>query len=160
MTGGMTILALVLAVVALAGLFVNRIPAVLIAYCALCVAKFDGAEYLTWSRVWFWFAITALVLGIRFIQGNPYGQFRTGRYYVGAATICGVAVGYACMPAIAAIIVGGAVGAFLGTIAYMSTPRSPHYAVGTPDFLRFLSALGLPAVITCSMAAIVGATLL
>lgn len=156
----MIILAFVLAVAALAGLFLNRIPAVLLAFCALSVAKFAGADYLTWTRLWFWFAITTLVLGIRLIQGNPYAPLRVGRIYVGAASICGTAVGYACQPAVAAIILGSAVGAFLGAVAYMSTPRSPHYAVGSPDFMRFVAALGLPAVATCSMAAIVGATLL
>lgn len=152
--------AIVLAVIGVAGLFVNRIPAVLFAFVALIVAKFAGAEYLTLNRMWFWFAVTALVLGIRFIQGNPFAPLRTGRLYVGAAAVCGTAVGYACQPAAAAIILGSAVGAFLGAVAYMSTPRSPHYPVGSPDFLRFVSALGLPAVATCSMAAIVGATLL
>lgn len=160
MTTVLIILAIALAVIGVVGLFFDRIPAVLFAFLALSVAKFAGATYLTWSRVLFWLVITALVLGIRFIQGQPYGSLRAGRYYVAGATICGVAVGYACAPAVAAIILGGVTGAFLGSIAYMSTPRSPRHALGSPDFLRFLSAIGLPAVVTCSMAAIVGATLL
>lgn len=161
MTTVLIILALVLAVIGVVGLFFEKVPAVLFACLALLAAKFSGAVYLTWSRIWFWIAVTALVLGIRFIQGAlPYDGMRAGRYYVAGATVCGVAVGYACAPAVAAIILGGVAGAFLGAVAYMSTPRSPRYAVGTPHFLRFLAALGLPAVVTCSMAAIVGATLL
>ena len=66
----------------------------------------------------------------------------------------GAFLGAVVAPTQSAIIAGSALGSFLGALAYMRTPSSPHVPVGSRVFVEYLAAKSLPAIIACSMVAI------
>lgn len=149
------ILSLVLAAVAVGACFFPRIPAVIPAWLSLLVMYFAGAPYCGSQVLVFWSVASLLVLMLRILQPKALTLTTNGNSYVVVATIAGTAVGYVCAPAAAAIIIGAAAGAFLGTVAYMSLPKGPHIPVASSEFIQYLCAKGLPAVVCCAMAAIV-----
>ncbi len=135
-------------------MFFPRIPAVIAAYAALLCAHFDGAIYVDGKVLIFWGVATAIVLGLRMLQPRALVFARQGHGYVALGTLAGVALGSAVSAVAATIILGGVTGAFLGALIYMSTPASPRLAVTSAPFMEYLSAKGLPCVVSCTMAAV------
>lgn len=154
------ILSLFLAGIAVGGSFVPRFPAALAAYAALSLAGFARAPYVTQNVLIFWGVATAIVLAMRIFQPKALTDTPHGHAYVAGATIAGTLVGFAITPSAATLILGAAIGAFLGTLAYMRTPAGPKFAIASSPFVQYLCAKGLPDVITCVMAAIVIASTL
>lgn len=146
--------------IALAGLtvgsiFIPRFPSSLCAFAALLILYFTGLSPLTSTAIVYWAIATAIVLGLDFLQPRVLTATRRGHAYVAAATLAGTLLGVVASPTTAAAIIGGAAGAFLGAMAYMRTPASPRYPVASSQFVQYLCAKGLPAVVACSMAAII-----
>lgn len=156
----LTILAVLLVLVALVWLFVKGRASVLPAYAGMLCAFFGSGGSGDVDLLIFWGVATALVLGAGSLQSPDAELKPTGARYVAVGSLAGAAVGCACVPSSGAIILGSITGAVLAAVAYMRTPGSPHLAPGSAPFVRFLAAAGLPAVITCSMAAIVAAAFL
>lgn len=138
---------------AVASAFVPRFPAFVLAYAALLCDYFAGVPFVTSRLLLFWGLASLLLLGIDFLRPS-HTPGRAPHIYIGVGSLLGVMLGIVYTPATAAMIFGGAVGAFLGAFAYNRTPKGPKLAVTSHIFLQILSAKGLPAVITFTMAAI------
>ena len=146
----LSIISLILSLAAVVAMFVPRVPAV----PALVCAHFDGAVYINEKILIFWGVATAIVLGLRALQPKAIVLAKGGQAYVAVATLIGTLLGYLASATAAAIIIGGAVGSFLGATAYMRTPASPRLPLASQRFVEFLSAKGLPSIVTASMVAI------
>ena len=154
------IISIILAGVAVGGSFVPRFPACIPAWLGLLCMHISGAPYVDSKVLIFWGIASIIVLMLGILQPKSLTGARQGHAYVVGATIVGVILGYLISPVSAAIILGGAVGAFFGALAFMRTPAGPRFPVASSEFLQYLCAKGLPAVISCAMAAIVIATAL
>lgn len=151
----LAIIALLLAAAAVVGCFIPRFPAVVPAWIALLLMRLAGKPYATNQTLTFWGIAAVIVIMLAILQPRALTGARQGHAYVAGATIAGTLLGYLVSPVAATIILGGTVGAFLGTLAYMRTPKGPHFAVASSEFMQYLCAKGLPAVVSCAMAAIV-----
>lgn len=155
-----SIITLILAIAAFASMFVPRIPGVLAAYAALVCAHLAGAAYVDAKILIYWGIATAIVLGLRMLQPKALVYTPQGQSYVALGTIAGVMLGYAVSPVSAALIAGGATGALLGAFVFMRTPAGPRLPLASSEFVQYLCAKGLPAIITSAMAAISIASLI
>lgn len=154
------ILSISAAAIAVIACFFPRIPSVLAAWLGLLLAHFAGAPYVTGNVLLFWGIASAIVLMLNVLQPKALVLTRAGQTHIVAGAIAGTALGYACAPVVAAIIIGAIAGAFLGAVAFMTLPGGPKAKIGSPEFLQYLCAKGLPAVVCCSQAAIVLAAVL
>jgi len=170
----LAISALILGALGVLACFVPRLPGVLASYAGLSCAWFAGADCVDGSVLMFWFVAVAIVLGIMFLfvavalvlgirAFAPCGASwtRRGNPYVAVGVIVGSLLGYVSAPTEAAVITGGVIGAFLGALAFRSTPLGPkEVPVFSPDFINFLGVDGLRAVVTCSICGIIAASIL
>ncbi len=154
------ILSIALASIAIITCFYPRIPSVLASWLGMLSAHFAGAAYINGKVLLFWGIASMIVLMLNYLQPKALSRTRAGVPYVVTGTIAGIAVGYACAPTAASFIIGAIAGAFLGSVAFMTLPKGPKKSIGSPEFLQYLCAKGLPAVVSCSQAAIVLATAL
>lgn len=154
------IMALVLSGIGVGGAFVPRFPAVVPAYAAMVLLHFAGMPYFESKILLFWAVATVIVLGLTMLQPRALTAARQGHAYVAGGCLAGVLLGYIVSPVASAIIIGGAAGAFLGTLAFMRTPKGPHFSVGSAEFVQYLCAKGLPVVVAMSMAALAVASAL
>ena len=150
----LSIISLILSLAAVVAMFVPRLPAAIAAFAALVCAHFGGALYINEKILIFWGVATVIVLGLRMLQPKAIVLAKGGQAYVAVATIAGTLLGYTVAATAATIIIGGAIGAFIGALAYMRTPASPQLPLASQSFVEFLSAKGLPALVTASMVAI------
>ena len=151
---------IILALAAIIVCYFPRIPSVAAAWAALLLAHLSGVPYISGKVLLFWGIASAIVLMLNYLQPKALAQTRAGLPFIVTNTIVGAAVGCACAPVAAAIIIGAIIGAFLGAVIYMRLPKSPAMSIGSPEFIQYLCAKGLPAVVTCSQAAIVLVALL
>ncbi len=156
----LSIITLILSLAAVVATFVPRLPAVAASYAALVCAHLAGAVYVDTTVLVYWGVATAIVLGLRMLQPKALVEAGHGQGYVALATIVGVVLGYLCSPTAAAVILGGAIAAFLGATAYMRTPAGPGFGISSRHFIEYLCAKGLPCVVACSMSTIAVASLL
>lgn len=149
------IIALFLVGVCIGGSFKPRFPSTATAYAALlCMYAGHRDGIVVASDLVFWAVASALVVGMRFLQPRTLTNASQGHSFVNIGTLAGVLTGFVINPSSAAIILGGCLGAFAGTLAFMRMPRGPHFSIGSSQFMQYLCAKGLPAVVWCSMAAI------
>ena len=157
----LAISALILGALGVLACFVPRLPGVLASYAGLSCAWFAGADYVDGSVLMFWFVAVALVLVIRAFAPCGASWTRRGHPYVAVGVIVGSLLGYVSAPTEAAVITGGVIGAFLGALAFRSTPLGPkEVPVFSPDFINFLGVAGLRAVVACSICGIIAASIL
>lgn len=153
------ILSIALASIAIITCFYPRIPSVLASWLGMLSAHFAGAAYINGKVLLFWGIASMIVLMLNYLQPKALSRTRAGVPYVVTGTIAGIAVGYACAPTAASFIIGAIAGAFLGSVAFMTLPKGPKEYRLT-RIPQYLCAKGLPAVVSCSQAAIVLATAL
>lgn len=156
----LSIITLILALSSLVAMFVPRLPAVIAAYAALVCAHFAGAVFVDAKILIYWGVAMAIVLGLRVLQPKALVLTGRGQAYVSLGTIVGVVLGYVVAPVVASLIIGGVVGAFLGAVAFMRTPAGGSMPVASGEFLQYLCAKGLPAVVTACMAAVAVSSML
>lgn len=77
---------------------------------------------------------------------------RNGVGYLVGAGIAGGLLGWAVSQQW--IVLGVIIGVLLGALAYVTTPAGKHLKHFSSEFLQYLSAKGLPAVVIVSMALI------
>lgn len=154
------ILSIVLAVAVILDCYFSRFPAVVWAWLGLLAAHFAGAPYISGKVLLFWGIASVIVMMLNFLQPKGLTQLRAGMAYVTTGTIAGTALGYLYAPAVAWIIIGATIGAFLGAVAFMRLPKGPKVSITSPEFLQYLCAKGLPTVVSCSQVAIVLASAL
>lgn len=155
----LSIIAIVLCAIGVLGSFAPRIPAVTAAFAGLLCAWLDG--HFDGATILFWGIATLLVLGIGFFATLEKGLTHRGNPYIVTGAIAGTLVGFVSAPTVAAVISGSAIGAVLGAIAFRSTPRGPRsLPLFAPVFINFLCAMGLRAVVACSICGITVATVI
>lgn len=154
------IIAIILAVIAIAGIFIPRFPAVVTGLLGLLCMHFAGAPFCDSKTIIFWSAASTIVLMLGILQPKALTAMRQGHSYIAAGAFIGALLGFIAANVVAAIIFGSALGAFLGAVAYNRTPKGPHIPFSSRQFIQYLCAKGLPAVVSCSMATIVFATAL
>ncbi len=135
------IVSFVLAGVGVGGTFVPRFPSGVAAYLSMICMAFAGIPYFDAKVLIFWGVATVIVLGLEILQPRALTSTRHGHAYVAGGTVVGALLGY----------LGSAMGAFFGTMAFMRTPKGPHFAVASSEFMQYLCAKGLPAVVAISM---------
>ncbi|MDE6854145.1 MAG: hypothetical protein K2J38_03725 [Muribaculaceae bacterium] len=145
------VLACIFAVVGLVTMFLPRIPAVLAGYAALVSAHFAGAVFVSGPVLWFWGIATALVLGLRILQPRALVDASQGHWYTVAGSVAGAFAGIAISATQAAVILGGALGAFIGTAAFSRTRAGSVLRQRQGAFLQYLCAKGIPALVCASM---------
>ncbi len=145
------VLACILAVVGLVTMFLPRVPAVLAGYLALVSAHFAGAVFVSSQVLWFWGVATALVLGLRVLQPRALADASQGHWFTAAGTIAGAFAGFAISATQAAVILGGAAGAFVGTAAFSRTATGSVLRQRQGAFVQYLCAKGIPALVCASM---------
>lgn len=145
-------ISIILAVAAVAAIYLPRIPllAPTAAFAALLTAHF-AAGIPDSSTLAFWGVAEVIALGLGFLNGRRSGR---GNAYVATGTIAGTLLGFLLAPTSAALICGGAAGALLAAIAYVRTPGAQRIGIASRAFVDFVAARALPAIITCTMAAI------
>lgn len=135
--------------------FFKRMPAAAVAFLAMLVAWSSGLVAFAPSQLWFWGAAVAIALGIQYAVGSVMSRQRA-LYTVGgtlAGTVLGLAFGSE-----AAVIVAGAVGAFLGYGAYGHTPAGRRS--GELRRIDAFAAVALPALVNFSIIMLIFAQLL
>lgn len=147
-------IALILSMISILSSFVPRFPACVLAFSSLLMLHYSGNESIASSTLIYWALATAIVLGLDYLQPRALMATNRGHAYVVGGAIVGTLLGFLISATSGAIILGAAVGAFLGTTAYMRTPKGPHFNIASDEFIQYLCAKGLPAVVTSSMAAI------
>lgn len=153
------ILTLVLSLLAIVACFVPRVSASLIAYGALICSHFAHVAYATDSVLLYWGIVTAIVVGLRFIQKPGLSCTRAGIGYISCGAIVGAVLGFVIRPAAALIIIGAFAGAFLGSVAYVRTPSGRRESEISNGFVNYTAAKGLPIVVAVSMAVITAAAI-
>lgn len=156
----LSIIAIILAAVSAAGCFIPRFPSVAAGWLALLCMHFAGQPFCNGKVLLFWGIASAIVLMTGVLQPKALTALRRGHAYVAAGALVGALLGFLVRNITATIILGSVIGAFLGCVAYMRTPRGLKLQVASSEFLQYLCAKGLPAVVSCSMSAIVLAMVL
>ena len=143
----------IFAIAGVAMMFVPRLPAVVAAFLSLLCAYFSGASYISEPVLVYWSAAALIVLVLRGLgRKDGYGDIR-GNAYISAGAVVGAFLGFAVAPTSGAVILGSALAAFIGAVAYMRTPGA-GFPVASGQFVQFLCARGLQAVVTVSVSAV------
>lgn len=156
----MTVLAIILFAVAIVLAYLATSWSAAVAYAALILMNAGTHSHLgTWNIV-FWAIASAIVIAAAWLQPakSPARQVLTqGTAYVVTATMAGMLVGL--LTTEAGMIIGAAVGAFLGALAFSRTPHGARVAFPSTEFVQYLAARGLSSIVTMCMLGL-GITLL
>lgn len=135
-----------------------------IAMLLMSFAKKDGFPIVPLSNglIISWLSITVVVMLIIILQNPAIRQQNRGVGYISVGGLAGMAVGliafslssslnllYACM------ILGSALGIYLGLLLFSRTPDGRLIAPGSGHFFKYLLAKGFPALITIAQLGIV-----
>lgn len=135
--------------------FFRKMPSAAVAYISMIISALSGLVFFTSSQYWFWGVATVIALLITYAV--PRESSKARRLYTVGGALAGAVIGLASGTQ-AAVIIGGAVGAFLGYEAYGMTPagRKEMRPRGSVDEF---AALALPAVVNFSMVMLIFAQL-
>lgn len=131
--------------------FMPRGWSAILAFAGMLCCKFGADAMIDSSQLWFWGAAAVIVLAIGALLPVPVVTSRRGVAYVCVAVIAGLLVGLAISPN--AMILGGAVGAFIGAFAYSHTPAGAKLVFPSRQFVNYLCAKALPPLISLSIVA-------
>lgn len=144
----------IFAIAGVAMMFVPRLPAVVAAFLSLLCAYFSGVSLISEPVLVYWSVAALIVLVLRGLgRRDGYGDIR-GNAYISAGAVVGAFLGFAVAPTSGAVILGSALAAFIGAVAYMRIPGSPGFPIASGQFVQFLCARGLQAVVTVSVSAV------
>lgn len=152
MTAVISIIAALPAIAALGLLFCRQTIAVWLAAASLLLIVIFKEVPQTDTQLITWFIASLIASGVCYAA--PRVNF-IARAYLCAGAIAGTIVGFVASPSTAGIIIGSSAGAFLGALAFVRTPASGKPAIISQTMANYLGACGLPAIVTCSIAAIV-----
>lgn len=136
--------------------FFKRMPAVALAFAAMLVASVSGFVTFTADQLWFWGVATAIALGIQYLGSGAISRQRS--LYTTGATLVGTVLGLT-LGTEAAVIIAGAVAAFLGYEAYGRTPAGRRHANGHRHLDAF-ATVALPALVNFSIIMLIFSQLL
>lgn len=145
---------------ALASLVITYIPrgwGSLVAYCGLLCLSFVPGLTVTTEALVFWGIAALIALGICSLLPDWVSKSRKGVGYIVTATIAGTLVGM--LISSAGLIIGAVTGAFCGALAFSRTPEGKALKFPSSEFLNYLCAKGLPAIVTACIAGLTLSTL-
>lgn len=143
---------------ALASLVIAYIPrgwGALVAYCGLLCLSFVPGLNVRTDTLLFWGIAALIALGICSLLPDWVSKSRKGVGYIVTATIAGALVGML----ISGLIIGAVTGAFCGALAFSRTPEGKTLKFPSSEFLNYLCAKGLPAIVTACIAGRILSTL-
>lgn len=126
-----------------------------VAFFALAIASLSPYSAITGSTLAFWGIATALVLGINALLPRHIAEARNGIPYIATASFAAMMVGLTFATS-ATIIIGSAIGALLGALAFAKTNSGKSLNFPSRQFFNYLAAKGLPIIVTAS---IIGVTI-
>lgn len=124
------------------------IPATLIGYGAMWVLSYGNHVTFSKDTLMFWGAATMIVLVIYSSQAQDSSDAK-GSGYIATGALVGSIIGM--LSTHAGIIIGAALGAILGFVAYCRTPQGASIKLPSKEFISQLAAKGLPTVVTISI---------
>lgn len=133
----------VIGVAAVVMAFFRRLPAAAVAFVAMIAAAMFGWAMFPQGQYWFW-GIAALIVTINLYLDSQPPLLSLRLYTVGGA-LAGSVVG-AAFGSTASLIVGGALGAFLGFEAFRRTPDGTMKA-SLPRRLSIFASVAIPAIV-------------
>lgn len=158
----LAIITIIMCIVGTVATYVPRLPAVIASYAGLVCAWAANGHGIDTTTLIFWGIAVALVLGIGYL--SPYRtipQAIAGNAYVCTGAIVGTLLGFIATPTAAAIIVGGATGAFIGALTFRQLNANLRaMGVLSTSFVNFTAYCGLRAVVACSLCGISLASIL
>lgn len=153
------VFAMILAAMALAMMFVPRLPACITAYMAMWAGRFSGYAPLSDTTLIFWGIAVAIVIVNRFLLPPFIRNSSRGLGYIATGAIVGMALGLTLYTA-ASVIGFTILGALVAAIAYAKTAQGASLEFPTVKFFNYLGAKGIPAVMAASMVGLVLASLI
>lgn len=145
---------------AFASLVIAYIPrgwGALVAYCGLFCLSFVPGLTVKTEALLFWGVAALITLGICSLLPDWVSRSRKGVGYIVTAAIAGTLVGM--LISSAGLIIGAVTGAFCGALAFSRTPEGKTLKFPSSEFLNYLCAKGLPAVVTACIAGLILSTL-
>ncbi|MBR5639755.1 MAG: hypothetical protein IKW83_08325 [Muribaculaceae bacterium] len=102
-----------------------------------------------WIFIFYGFA-TAMVVGLKYIspKGEPDGR-NTGNLYIGLGSMMGCLLGM--LVDARFMLLGTILGAVMGQLAFSRTPHGKWLMLSKTNFIQYLCAKGLPAVVAVAM---------
>ena len=93
---------------------------------------------------------TAMVVGLKFIspKGEPDGR-NTGNLYLGLGAMMGCLLGMLIDARF--MLLGTILGAVMGQVAFSRTPHGKWLMLSKSNFIHYLCARGLPAIVAVAM---------
>lgn len=149
--------AMILAIASLVIAYIPRGWGALVAYCGLWCISFVPGLTVTTQALIFWGIAALISLGICSLLPEWVSKSRKGVGYIVTATIAGTLVGM--IISSAGLIIGAVTGAFCGALAFSRTPDGKTLKFPSPEFLNYLCAKGLPAIVTACIAGLILSTL-
>lgn len=147
------ILSILLAGVALFLTLRPFVPSTFIAYLSLWMVKWSGVVAVPEVMLIFWGIATLLTLVINNSLPRQASKSFAGAAYISGGSLAGMLVGL--ISSYQLMIIGAAVGALFGAMAYSRTPQGNTIKKPASRFIQYVAAKGLPTVITISLIGIV-----
>ena len=126
------------------------IVAAIPAYAGLWLLHLSKYTMFTkWTFIFYGVA-TAMVLGLKYIspRGEPDGR-TTGNLYLGLGALMGCLLGMLIDARF--MLLGTVLGAIMGQLAFSRTPHGKWLMLSKSNFIQYLCARGLPAIIAVAM---------
>ncbi len=126
------------------------IVAVIPAYAGLWLLHLSVyTTFPKWVFIFYGIA-TAMVVGLKFIspKGEPDGR-NTGNLYLGLGAMMGCLLGMLIDARF--MLLGTILGAVMGQVAFSRTPHGKWLMLSKSNFIHYLCARGLPAIVAVAM---------
>ena len=124
------------------------IPSVLFCYAAMWILDAGDIVVVSSNSLMFWGMATLMVLLINMAQ-SANRRIVSGQGYVAIGTLAGAVVGM--LMSHAGIILGAAIGASMGLVAYCRTPEGRVVQFPSREFVKRLASIGLPMIVAMSI---------
>lgn len=148
----LSILALLLSLIGLAGCIVPVLPGTAFSYLGLVAAFMTSFSTLSQTTLWIWLAVSLLVIAADFVfPALMTKKFGGSRYGSVGATV-GIFVGLLAGPA--GVILGPFFGAVVGELLFDKNDTRRAVRVGFGSFMAFIAGTGLKLVTSLWMLAL------
>lgn len=121
-----------------------------VAWLGLLLLRLGADVDAPWSTLLFWGCAALIAWGICVLLPKAVANSRMGVGYIVGASLAGTLVGM--LLSAAGMIVGSALGAFCGALAFSRTPAGSVMRFPSRQFFNYLCAKGLVAVVTTCIA--------
>lgn len=130
------------------------VPAAIASYIALCLLHWSYYISVTESTFIFWGIATLLLMTIARMQPREdVKKSQSSNIYITVGALAGMLLGMTVSASI--LVLGVAVGAVLGLMAFVNTPKCKALGFSPSTFIHYFCAKGLPIVVAMAMNGIV-----